>query len=89
MLKYVWDQQKNELLKRTRGICFRDVVELLNKKEVIGELPHHNPNKYPNQRIYILRINHYIYVIPYVRINNIVTLKTIYPSRKLNNHYKE
>ncbi|MBP9703093.1 toxin [Candidatus Woesebacteria bacterium] len=89
MLKYIWDQQKNELLISTRGICFHDVLEQINKKEVLGDLPHHNPVKYPNQRLYILRINNYVCIVPYVRVKNTITFKTIYKSRKLNKQFKE
>lgn len=89
MLKYVWDQQKNELLKTTRGVCFREIVELLEQKRVLADLPHHNQAKYPNQRIYIITLRSYIYAVPYVRNKDIIFLKTIYPNRKLNKRYKE
>ena len=89
MLKYVWDQQKNELLISTRGISFQDVLEQINKKEVLGDLPHHNHIKYPNQRLYILCINNYVCIVPYVRVKNTITFKTIYKSRKLNKLFKE
>ena len=38
--------------------------------------------KYPNQKIFIVKLSEYIYLIPFVEDSEKVFLKTIYPSRK-------
>lgn len=49
----------------------------------------HNPVKYPNQKIFILRINDYVYYVPFIEDEEKIFLKTIIPSRKLSAEYLE
>ncbi|MEA1911142.1 MAG: toxin, partial [Spirochaetota bacterium] len=46
-----------------------------------------NKNKYPNQQIFIIKIDSYIYYVPYIESDNEIFLKTIIPSRKLTKQY--
>jgi hypothetical protein len=39
--------------------------------------------KYPNQRIFIIDIEDYIYLVPFVEDEKSMFLKTIIPSRKM------
>lgn len=51
-------------------------------------LPHPNPEKYLNQWIYVVNVNDYAYVVPFVRIDkSTIFLKTIFPHRKLTKQY--
>jgi hypothetical protein len=47
-------------------------------------VPHHNPEKYPNQKILLVEINGYIYYVPFVEGEDSYFLKSIIPSRKYN-----
>jgi uncharacterized DUF497 family protein len=82
-----WNEQKNETLKKTRNVCFEDVENCILNDEVIDVLPHHNPEKYPNQRIFVVRLADYIYYVPFVEDDKKIFLKNIIPSRKLNAKY--
>ena len=82
-----WNSEKNELLKQTRKISFEDIIIAFEKEDIITIIKHSNPKKYPNQKIFIVRINYYIYMIPFVETNNEIFLKTIIPSRKMANKY--
>ena len=55
--------------------------------EVLDIVDHPNKRKYPNQRVFILEINEYVYYVPFVEDENEVFLKTIIPSRKLKKDY--
>lgn len=83
-MKFVWNEEKNELLKQTRGISFEEISCYIKNGYVIKDIKHPNKDKYPNQRIYLININDYIFEIPYVKdeINNYIFLKTIIPTRK-------
>ena len=35
MKYYDWDKAKNEWLKEERGVCFEDVVKILDEKEFL------------------------------------------------------
>ncbi len=87
--KIEYNQKKSFVLKNTRGIDFEDVIEAIDKNLVLDNINHFNKKKYPNQKILIVKINNYIYVIPYVidKKRRVVFLKTIYPNRDLTKKY--
>lgn len=83
-----FNEEKNQLLKATRGICFDDVVEAIQDGKLLDDLDHPNP-KFLHQHIYIVQISGYVYVSPYV-INlakKEIFLKTVYPSRIYTRKY--
>ena len=82
-----WDNEKNELLKSTRGVCFEQVVLLMEKGEILDTIENPNQEKYPGQKIAVLMIDTYVYLVPYVENNEEIFLKTIVPSRKATNMY--
>jgi hypothetical protein len=82
-----WDNEKNELLKTTRGVCFEQVVLLMEKGEILDTIENPNQEKYPGQKIAVLMIDTYVYLVPYVENNEEIFLKTIIPSRKATNKY--
>lgn len=85
--KFEWNIEKNEILKKNRKLCFEDAENAISGENFIGILPHHNAEKYPNQKIFVVRINGYIHYIPFVEDNETYFLKSIIPSRKLNNTF--
>ena len=82
-----WDNEKNELLKSIRGVCFEQVVLLMEKGEVLDTIEHPNQERYPGQKIAVVIIDAYAYLVPYVEYNEEIFLKTIIPSRKATNKY--
>ena len=87
LIKVEWSNEKNELLKNTRNVCFEDVYNAILNDKILDIIPHPNQNKYPNQKIIILKINNYVYYVPYVINKDKMFLKTIIPSRKYNKIY--
>jgi len=82
-----WDNEKNELLKDNRGVCFEQVVLLMERGEVLDTIEHPNQERYPGQKIAVIIIDTYVYLVPYVEQNEEIFLKTIIPSRKATNKY--
>jgi len=82
-----WDNDKNEKLKNDRGVCFEQVVILMEKGEILDTIELPNQNKYPRQKIAMVVIEDYVYLVPYVESNDEIFLKTIIPSRKATNKY--
>ena len=83
-----FSREKNELLKASRGISFYDVAQLISDNNLLADKKHAVRGR-SHQRMYIVEINRYAYVVPYV-INEQtgeVFLKTIYPSRKYTKQY--
>ena len=87
MKRISWNQEKNVKLNHERGIGFEDVIFQINRGEVLDIVDSPNKEKYPNQRVFIVEINEYIYYVPFVEDENEVFLKTIIPSRKLKKEY--
>ena len=86
---YRWNQQKNETLKRSRGVSFEDVVLALEAGGLLEVVNHPNPKRYPKQHIFVLALAGYVYLVPYVDEESHVFLKTIIPSRKATRDYGE
>lgn len=85
--KFNWDFDKNIELQNDRGISFEMVIHYIELGKILDIMEHPNKIKYPNQRIFILNINNYIYLIPFVENEVEIFLKTIIPSRKATKYY--
>ena len=85
---YRWDNGKNEILRQKRDICFEQIVMHINKGDLVDIIANPNQNKYPGQKILIVDINGYIWLVPFVQEQeNVYFLKTIIPSRKATKKY--
>jgi hypothetical protein len=82
-----WNEEKNRLLKNTRGLGFNDILYYLENNIILDIIEHPNKNKYCNQKMFILKINEYCYLVPFIEDNEICFLKTIIPSRKATRKY--
>jgi len=82
-----WNPDKNQQLIEERGISFEDVVFYILQGDVLDDLKHPNPDKYPNQRVLAVKVEDYVYLIPYVETDDEFFLKTIIPSRKATKQY--
>jgi hypothetical protein len=82
-----WDYEKSELLKNNRRVCFEQAVLLMERGEVLDTIEHPNQERYPVQKIAVVIIDAYAYLVPYVEQNEEIFLKTIIPSRKATNMY--
>lgn len=78
-----FSEEKNLLLKETRGICFEEVIQAIEKGNILDDLKHRDKKRYPNQRILVVKIKTYAYAVPYVvdKKKEAFFLKTVYPSR--------
>ena len=79
---YAFDPDKNAWLIQERGVSFEQIIALIESGHLVQILEHHDPERYPNQRLYEVDVDGYIYVVPVVREHGTLFLKTIYPSRK-------
>jgi uncharacterized DUF497 family protein len=87
MKVFRWDNEKNEWLKKNRRVSFEQVVILMEREDVLETIEHPNQDKYPDQKIAIVKIGDYAYLVPYAQENDEIFLKTIIPSRKTTDKY--
>ena len=84
-MKYLkWNSKKNEILKQQRGISFEEIAFMIESGKIIGieENPGHL-----NQKMYILEIDNYAIIVPFVENEDEIFLKTAFPSRKYSKIY--
>ena len=84
---FTWAADKNELLSRERGISFEEVVFHIERGDVLDLLEHPDQQRYPGQRIFVIAVDDYAYLVPFVESETEVFLKTIIPSRKATRLY--
>jgi hypothetical protein len=82
-----WDGLKNEKLKSEREVSFEAVLVAIQQGNTLDDLIHPNQDKYPNQRLLVVKIKEYAYLIPYLETDAEIFLKTIIPSRKATKQY--
>jgi uncharacterized DUF497 family protein len=82
MRLFKWNVEKNEVLAKERGITFEEIVERIESGARVFEVDHPNRMKYPNQKILIVDVEGYAYMVPFVKDEQEYFLKTIIPSRK-------
>ena len=84
---FAWDDAKNAKLRAERGIGFEDVVFHIARGDLLDILEHSNPDRYAGQRIFVVKREDYVYLVPFVEDEETVFLKTIIPSRKATRQY--
>ena len=89
MVNFTWNAEKNALLVKERHISFERVVYHIENDKLLDVIRHPDPSKYPNQRMFVIEIENYAYLVPFVEDGNEVFLKTIIPSRKATKRYLE
>jgi len=87
MTTYAWDLEKNAWLIQERGISFERAIFLIEKNGLLDTIRHPNQEKYPQQRMFIVEIDEYAYLVPFVESEEQLFVKTIVPSRKATQKY--
>ena len=87
MTLYDWSIEKNDWLKRERGLAFEDIVFHIDQGGLLDTLEHPNQARYPRQKVFIGNVEGYACIVPFVEEDEIIFLKTIIPSRKMTKRY--
>ena len=83
-----WSTEKNQRLIDERGISFESVVSTIEQGGLVDVLEHPNQDRYPGQHMYVVNLNEYAYVVPFmVQADGTHFLKTVMPSRKATRDY--
>jgi len=87
-MKYFdWNAEKNEELKKDRNISFEEIVYYIMHGGLLDTIKNPNPERYQNQKIFIVNVENYAYLVPFVETEEMVFLKTIIPSRIMTKKY--
>ena len=77
-----WNSEKSLSLKAERGVSFEEVLSTISQGGLITVMDHPNREKYRHQKMLVVKIRDYAYLVPYVESENEIFLKSIIPSRK-------
>ncbi len=84
---FVWNAEKDEWLRQERNVSFREIIAQLAKGGLLDVVPHPRQEKYRGQRMFIVKMRDYVWLIPFVETDTEVFLKTVIPSRKATAKY--
>lgn len=87
-MDFLFDEEKDALLRERRGGCFHDVIRAVERDGILLDMPHPARHRYPNQRIFVVEIDGYAYCVPYVIDDDTWVLRTVYPNRKFKHLIK-
>lgn len=87
MRHYAWNAEKNQHLKKERGVSFEEVVFHIEAGDEVDVFDHPNQKRYPGQKISVVIIEGYAYLVPFMESESEIFLKTIIPSRKATKLY--
>ena len=89
MATYDFNSEKNRRLKEARGIGFEEIIARIEAGYLLATTLHPNPERYPQQWVYHVQVDGYIYLVPWVQNGETIFLKTIFPSRKATRNHKK
>lgn len=82
-----WSSIKNHQLVAERGISFEDIVFYMQQGQLLDDIEHPNRTKYPEQRIFVINVDGYVHLVPYIEDRKQIFLKTVIPGRKATKQY--
>lgn len=87
MKPFHWNQAKNQQLIVEREVSFDEVVQAIAQGDLLDTIEHYNVEQYSHQKIFIVKMKDYAYLVPFVESESEIFLKTIIPSRKMKKKY--
>ena len=82
-----WNIEKNDWLREVRGVTFEEIVFHIQGGDLLDVLEHGKSGRYPGQRIFVVNVEGYACLVPFVELEDAIFLKTVIPSRKMTKHY--
>ena len=87
-MKFRYNSEKNALLLKERNIGFDEIIQAIERGNILDIRDHPNKNKYPNQAILYVRVVDEVYAVPFIEEDeHQIFLKTLYPSRKARKEF--
>lgn len=87
MKYFTWNEEKNRVLKKERGISFEEIIFAIEEGKVLDVVWHPNKKKYGDQRIMFVDVHDYVIAVPFIEEKDHVFLKTAFPDRRATKRY--
>jgi uncharacterized DUF497 family protein len=83
---FVWSKLKDEKLVKERNVSFEQAVFCIRNGGLLAVID--NPSfAHKEHRCFIVNINNYCYIVPFIVTEDLTILKSIIPSRKETRKY--
>ena len=82
-----WSAEKNAELKARFGFGFERVLVALASGALLDQGAHLNAEKYRHQQQFVVEIDAYAWIVPFVTDGEQIFLKTLFPSRKATKEF--
>lgn len=82
-----FNEEKDEWLKKNRNVGFEDIRKALEGDGLVKKINNPNKKKYPKQKLFLIKLKDYIFMVPFVEESEYFFLKTIIPSRKYTKQF--
>ena len=90
MVDYRFDEEKDALLRATRGIGFAEIIALMEGGHLLAVVAHPNQTRYPGQEIALVDVDGYVYRVPFEPEEGPTWfLRTIYKSRQATRDHRK
>jgi uncharacterized DUF497 family protein len=86
MKRFDWNIEKNEKLIKERNISFEEIVMFIEQGNLLDIVDNPNP-KYHRQKMFVLDVEGYVHIVPFMETEEAYLLITIFPSRKATKEY--
>ena len=87
LMLFDWSPEKNEFLKKERNLSFEEIALHLSEGKLWKVTDHPNPERYPNQKVFLVPVNDYIFFVPFIEDGEKFFLKTAFPHRQPTKEY--
>ncbi len=71
---FAWSPDKNQRLIEERGVSFEDVIFSLHEDGLLDDIEHPNERKYPGQRVFVVAVDGYAHLVPYMETEDVIFL---------------
>lgn len=82
-----WSPEKNEFLKKEKNLSFEEIALHLSEGKLWKVTKHPNPERYPNQKVFLVPVNDYIFFVPFIKDGEKFFFKTAFPHRQATKEY--
>jgi len=83
-MKYFdWDDILNNILKENRNISFEEIVISIANNKLLDTVEHPNKLKYPNQKMFIVEVREFAFVVSFIEDDEKYFLKKFIQAEKL------
>jgi hypothetical protein len=85
--RFIFSEEKSRKLKSERGLSFKEIIGYIESGYLISTTLTPDQEKFPGEKMYLVNIKEYVWLVPHERKEGKILLKTAFPSQKATKTY--